>query len=110
MKLVSSIIRPEKLAAVKNALKNAQVYGLTVREVRDHSPQRHETTAWMGTVYNLGSTTKIEIEVVVHDDDADAVVRAIITTARTGSEGDGFVSVLPVDHRYSIRNGERVAS
>ena len=110
MKLVSSIVRPGKLDCVKEALSHVRVYGLTVSEVRDHSPQRHETTVWLGHRYSLRSSMKVAIEVVVHDDDVDAVVSAIIRTARTGEAGDGFVSVLPVDHRYNVCNGERDVS
>jgi nitrogen regulatory protein P-II 1 len=45
--------------------------------------------------------------VVVHDDDVDEVVGMIMKSARTGAVGDGHVLVLPVEHRYSIRNGVR---
>jgi nitrogen regulatory protein P-II 1 len=110
VKLVSSIVRLEKLDCVKQALTRMHVHGLTVSEVHDHSPQRLETTVWMGREYNLDSSTKVEIDVVVHDDDVDNVVSEIIRTARTGQAGDGFVSVMPVEHRYNIRNGEREVS
>jgi nitrogen regulatory protein P-II 1 len=110
VKLVSSIVRPEMLDRVKTALTEARVYGLTVSAVRDHSPQRHETTVWLGREYNLGSSTKVAINVVVHDDDVDNVVSEIIRTARTGLAGDGFVSVVAVEHRYNICNGEREVS
>ena len=110
MKLVSSIIRLEKLEDVKNALTHMHVHGLTVWEVHDHSQQRHETTVWMGREYNLGWSMKVEIAAVVDDDDVDSVVSEIIRTARTGQPGDGFVSVMPVEHRYNIRNGAREVS
>jgi nitrogen regulatory protein P-II 1 len=110
VRLVRSIVRLEKLNCVKQALTDMHVHGLMVSEVRDHSPQRHETTVWMGQEYNLGSSMKVEIDVVVHDDDVDNVVSEIIRTARTGQAGDGFVSVMPVEHRYNIRNGEREVS
>ncbi len=110
MKLISSMVRPEKLDDVKKALTQLRVHGLTVAEVRDHSPQRHETKMWLGREYNLGWSPKVAIDVVVHDDEVDDVVSAIIRTARTGQAGDGFVSVLPVEHRYNIRNGERNVS
>ena len=110
MKLVSSIVRLEKLDCVKEALTHLNVHGLTASEVHDHSPQRHETAVWMGREYNLGSSTKVEIDVVVNDDDVDNVVNEIIRAARTGQAGDGFVSVMPVEHRYNIRNGLREVS
>jgi nitrogen regulatory protein PII len=107
---VSSIVRLDKLDCVKDALTHLNVRGLTVSEVHDHSPQQHETAVWMGREYNLGSSTKVEIDVVVNDGDVDNVVSEIIRTARTGHPGDGFVSVMPVEHRYSIRNGAREVS
>jgi nitrogen regulatory protein P-II 1 len=61
-------------------------------------------------LYCLGFTPKVELNMVVHDDDVDCVVSAIISTARTGREGDGHVSVMPVEHRYEIRTGARDAS
>ena len=52
----------------------------------------------------------MEVEVVVHDDEVEDVVSAIIRTARTGNIGDGHVLVLPVEHRFNIRNGDRDVS
>lgn len=64
----------------------------------------------MGREYDLGSTMKVEIAVVVDDDDVDSVVSEIMRTARTGQAGDGFVSVMPVEQRYNIRSGAREVS
>jgi nitrogen regulatory protein P-II 1 len=110
MKLISSVVRPNRLDKVKEALSRARVYSLNVAEMHDHSPQKHETTVWMGHEYSVGFSIKLQIEVVVHDDDVDEVVGAIIRTARTGCEGDGHVLVLPVEHRYNIRDGLRDVS
>jgi nitrogen regulatory protein P-II 1 len=110
MKLISGIVRPDKVDDIKAALGQVQVLGMTVTEVRDHWPQKHETTVWRGHEYNLGFSIKMAIELVVHDDEVDEVVNVIIRSARTGRLGDGHVSVLPVEHRYNIRNGERAVS
>jgi nitrogen regulatory protein P-II 1 len=79
-------------------------------EARDHSPQKHETAVWMGREYSIGSSLKMEIRLVVHDDDVDEVVGAILRSARTGREGDGHVCVTSVDHRYDICKGQREVS
>lgn len=110
MKQISGIVRPEKLDDVKAALGRVQVLGMTVTEVRDHRPQNHDTTVWRGHEYSLGCSVKMAIELVVHDDMVDDVIQAIIRTARTGRTGDGHVTVLPVEHRYNICNGQRDVS
>lgn len=107
MKLLNSVVRPDKVEDVKNALNRLGVQGLTAREVRDYSPQKHRTDVWRGSVTCLGYSVKTEISVIVHDDDVDAVVRAIMATARTGQAGDGDISIRPIEHRYDIRTGER---
>jgi nitrogen regulatory protein P-II 1 len=107
MKLIRSVMRPHKVEDVKKALNDLGVYGVTAREVRDYSPQKHPTDVWRGVVFTLGYTVKTEIAVVVDDDDVDDVVKAIMCKARTGQPGDGDISVRPVDHRYDIRTGER---
>jgi len=110
MKLISSLVRPDRLEAVKKGLGTINVVGLSVVEARDHSPQWHESLVWKGHEYNVGSSLKIEIRVVVHDDDVDAVIGTIMRFARTGTLGDGHVCVMSVEHRYDICTGQRDVS
>jgi nitrogen regulatory protein P-II 1 len=110
MKLVSSLVRPNKVDAVKDALRQINVVALAIAEARDHSPQKHETTVWRGCEYSIGSSLKVEIRLVVHDDDVDEVVGVILRSARTGKVGDGHVCVTSVDHRYNICTGQRDVS
>ena len=110
MKLISGVVRRDRVEEVKQALSRAHIYSLKISEVHDHTPQRRETVAWMGHLYTPGFSVKMEVEVVVHDDEVEDVVSAIIRTARTGNIGDGHVLVLPVEHRYNIRNGDRDVS
>jgi len=110
MKLISSLVRPCKLDEVKEALNRVRVYSLNVGERHDHAPQAHGTVVWLGHQYDLAFSVKVQVDVVVHDDDVDEVVGAILKTARTGNDGDGHVLVLPVEHRYNIRNGCREVS
>lgn len=107
MKLISSLVRPDKVDAVKAALEEMNVLALTVADTRDHSPQERETIVWMGQRHDVGSSSKKEIRVVVHDDEVDDVVCAVLRAARTGRTGDGHVYVTSVEHRYDIRTGER---
>ena len=110
MKLISSLIRPDRLDAVRRGLKGMNVCALTVVEVKDHSPQDHGTTVWKGRAFSVEASLKMEIQVVVHDDDVDRVIDLIMSTARTGIAGDGHVCVMPVEHRYDIRTGLREVS
>jgi nitrogen regulatory protein P-II 1 len=107
MKLISGVVRPDKVEEVKQALARANIYSLKIAQVHDCTPQQRETMAWKGHLVSQTSSIKLEIEVVVHDDDVDEVVGMIMKSARTGAVGDGHVLVLPVEHRYSIRNGVR---
>ena len=110
MKLISGMVRPDRVDCVKEALGRINVVAFTIAEARDHSPQAHGTIAWMGHLHNIGSSLKMEIRVVVHDGDVDDVISAIMRSARTGQVGDGHVCVTSVEHRYNICTGERDVS
>jgi nitrogen regulatory protein P-II 1 len=107
MKMISSVVRPCRVDAVKRALHDINVVGLTIGEVRDYAPQLRPPTAWMGQLHTPEFSSKIEIRVVVHDDDADEVVARVMRAASTRTTGDGYVCVMPIDHRYSIASGHR---
>ena len=107
MKLIISVVRPARLDAIKHELARLDIVALTVIEARDYAPQPHGTTVWRGHLYALESSLKMEIQVVVHDDDVDEVVDVVMRAARTGVNGDGHICVMPVDHRYNIAAGRR---
>ena len=110
MKVITGLVRPDKVDAVKAALEQVHAGAMTVAKVHDHAPQQYETTVWRGHEYSLGFSLKMQITLVVHDEAVDEVVDAIIRTARTGAAGDGHVAVASLDHRYNIRTGERDVS
>ena len=107
MKMIKSIIRPNKVDEVKDALAKMNIAGMTVTEVRGHGKQKGHTAVYRGKEYNVSLLPKIEIEVVVPDAVADDVVKAIVEASRTGEIGDGRVFVMPVLESYRIRTGER---
>jgi nitrogen regulatory protein PII len=109
MKLIRSVIHPDKVDQVRQALKTLDVSWLTVTQVADHNPTKPHRMFWRGHAYEVGAD-RMEIDVAVHDDDVDQVVDVIIRTARTGEIDDGYVSVIPVEHRYEIRTGRRAVS
>jgi nitrogen regulatory protein PII len=107
MKLIKSIVRPNKVDEVKDALTRIGISGMTVTEVRGHGKQKGHTAIYRGKEYNVSLLPKMQIEVVVEDSIADEAIKAIITSARTGEIGDGRVFVLPVGETYKIRTGEK---
>ena len=107
MKLLKCIVRPNKVDEVKDALTKLSVSGMTVSEVRGHGKQKGHTAIYRGKEYNVSLLPKVEIEVVVSDGVVDEVIQGIIKAARTGEIGDGRVFILPVDHGYNIRTGEK---
>ena len=107
MKLVKAIVRPNKVDAIKDALAKLNISGMTVTEVRGHGRQMGHTAIYRGKEYVVNLLPKMEVEVVVPDDQVEPAIRAIMGAARTGEIGDGRVFVIPVEHGYNIRTGER---
>ena len=110
MQLIKTIVRPNKVDAVKEALGNMSVSGMTVSEVRGHGKQKGHTAIYRGQEYSVSLLPKMEIEVVVPDAIVEETVRTIIKAARTGEIGDGRVFVVPVMRSYKIRTGEEEAA
>ena len=107
MKLVKAIVRPDKVDEVRDALEKIKVSGMTVTDVRGHGRQKGHTAVYRGKEYSVTLLPKVELEVVVADHVGDEVIKSNITAAPTGEIGDGRVFVLPVEHSYKIRTGER---
>ena len=107
MKLIKSIVRPNKVDEVKEALAKMGIAGLTVTEVRGHGKQKGHTAIYRGKEYDVSLLPKMQIEVVISDSLVEEAVKAIISSAKTGEIGDGRVFVLPVEQTYRIRTGER---
>jgi nitrogen regulatory protein PII len=107
MKKVEAIIRPHLLDAVKNALHEMGVIGMTVSEVRGFGRQKGHTETYRGTEYRVDFLPKVKIEVALPDAALEAVVDTIARTARTGKFGDGKIFITTLDDVLRIRTGER---
>ena len=107
MKLIKSVIRPNKVDDVRAALERLNLAGMTVTDVRGHGRQKGHTAVYRGKEYEVSLLPKVEIEVVVPNDVVEEVIKAVIEAARTGEIGDGRVFVLPIEAGYNIRTGER---
>ena len=106
MQKVEAIIRPEKLDVVKTALEDLDHAGMTLTEVRGHGVQRGVTEQWRGRTFAVEYLTKVKIELVVKDEEVDAILERIVDAARTGQVGDGKIFVSPVTRAVRIRTGE----
>ena len=110
MKLVSCIIRPEKLDAVTDALDKQHIVGMTVTDVRGFGRQKGQVEHYRGGEYTIRFINKVKLEIVVQDEDVSKVLTTVGKVARTGSVGDGKVFVLDVSNAMRIRTGEHGTS
>ena len=106
MKLITAIIKPFKLDEVREALNRVGVSGMTVAEVKGYGRQKGHTEIYRGAEYVVNFLPKVRIEVAVSSEEADRVIEALTSAARTGQIGDGKVFVSPLDHAIRIRTGE----
>ena len=107
MTKVEAVIQNSKLEAVKNALHEIGVEGMTVLEVRGHGRQKGHTEVYRGREYSVDLIPKTKLEVVLADAMVEKAVQAILTAARTGKIGDGKIFLTRVDEAIRIRNDER---
>jgi nitrogen regulatory protein P-II 1 len=109
MKLITAIVKPFQLDAVKATLEEAGATGMTISEVKGFGRQRGHTEVYRGAEYQVDLVPKIRVEVIVNDGDEDAIIDAIVAGARTGKIGDGKVWSSPVLDLTRVRTGERGA-
>jgi nitrogen regulatory protein P-II 1 len=104
---VEAVIQTSKLDAVKDALHEIGVEGMTVLEARGHGRQKGHTEFYRGREYTVDLIPKIKIELVLADDLVEKAVQTIVTAARTGKIGDGKIFLSRIDDAIRIRNDER---
>ena len=106
MKLVTAVIKPHMLDEVRDTLSRLGVNGLTATEVKGFGRQKGHTEIYRGAEYSVDFVPKVKIDIVVPDDQADTVVKAINRSARTGQIGDGKIFVSAIEHAVRIRTSE----
>jgi nitrogen regulatory protein PII len=107
MRKIEAIIRPHLLEAVKSALQEVGVVGMTITEVKGFGRQKGHTETYRGSEYRVDFVPKVKIEVALPLEMVDLAIDAIMKTARTGKFGDGKIFVLPVEEVVRIRTSER---
>jgi nitrogen regulatory protein P-II 1 len=105
--VISAIVKPHRVEAVRRALGDAGVTGITVSEVRGFGRQGGHTEVYRGAEYRIDLVPKMRVDVLVADGDGGRVVDAITAAAHTGKIGDGKIWVAPAGGVELIDTGER---
>src|SRR2546427_8982143 len=106
MKLISAVVRPERLPQVKAALFRAGVTGITINRVSGHGGGRELQETYRGSTLVLEFREKGRIEMVCSEPFVEPTINAILSSARTGEVGDGKIFVQPIERVIRIRTGE----
>jgi nitrogen regulatory protein P-II 1 len=106
MQKIEAILQPSKLDAVKDALLEAGIEGMTILEARGHGRQKGHTEFYRGREYTVDLLPKVKIEIIVPDELREKTIQAIIGAARTGKIGDGKIFVYDLEQVVRIRTGE----
>ncbi|MEJ7812797.1 MAG: P-II family nitrogen regulator [Gemmatimonadaceae bacterium] len=107
MKLITAIVRPERLSAVKEELFRAGVTGMTLSRVSGHGGEQEVVEHYRGSSLVLEFRDKVRIEMAVSEPFVEPTIQAILFAAGTGQVGDGKIFVQPLDRVIRIRTGER---
>jgi nitrogen regulatory protein P-II 1 len=107
MKKVECIVRPHLLDAVKTALQDVGIVGMSVSEVKGFGRQKGHTETYRGSEYKVEFLPKVKIEVALTDELVEPAVEAVLKTAKTGKFGDGKIFVSTLEEVIRIRTGER---
>lgn len=107
MKLITALIQPEKFDDIRTALEKFGVDGMTASEAHGYGRQHGHIEVYRGKEYDIRLIPKIRLEILVADDRAEEIIDLIISTANTGSAGDGKIWVSTIDEVIRVRTGER---
>jgi nitrogen regulatory protein P-II 1 len=107
MKLIVTVVRPERLSAVKEALFRRGVTGMTLSRVTGHGGEAEVVEHYRGSAVLLEFHEKVRIEIAVSEPFVEPTIQAIIEAAQTGEVGDGKVFVIPLERVVRIRTGEQ---
>ena len=107
MKLITTIVRPERLHVVKEALFRVGVTGMTLSRVSGHGGEKEAVEQYRGSAVLFEFRDKVRIEMAVSEPFVEPTIEAILSAARTGEVGDGKIFVQPIESVIRIRTGER---
>ena len=107
MKLITCVIRTERLGAVKEALFKAGVTGISISRVSGHGGEKEVVEHYRGSSIVLEFREKVKVEMACSEPFVEPTIKAILSSARTGEVGDGKIFVQPLEQVIRIRTGER---
>ncbi len=107
LKKIEAIIREDKLGDVKDALNEIGIRGMNVFEIRGQGRQGGITLAGRSGTYQVDMLPKMQLNIILSEENVDDTIEAILSVARTGQAGDGLIFIYPVDEVVRIRTGER---
>ncbi len=107
LKKIEAIIREDKLNDVKEALREIGIVGLNVFEIRGHGRQGGITLVGRSGSYQVDMLVKIQLNIILSEDNLDETIETILDAASTGETGDGLIFVFPVEEAIRIRTRER---
>jgi len=106
MKLITAIVRPDRLNDVLEALFKADVHGMTLSRVQGHGGEIEKVETYRGTTVKMELEEKVRLDIGISDHFVEQTIAAITSAACTGEVGDGKIFVLPVEQVVRIRTGE----
>ncbi|MGH7700776.1 MAG: P-II family nitrogen regulator [Gemmatimonadales bacterium] len=106
MKLITTVVRPERLPEVKGALFRAGITGITLSRVSGHGGEHQLLEQYRGTALVMEFREKVKIEMVCSEPFVEPCIAAILSSARTGEVGDGKIFVQPIERVVRIRTGD----
>jgi nitrogen regulatory protein PII len=110
MKKIEAIIRSSHFMQVKEALHKSGIDFFTFQDVKGFGNQKTERTLYRGHEYDLGSIARTKLTIIAPQEGVEEIIRAILSSARTGMIGDGKILISTIDEVIRIRSGERDSS
>ena len=107
MKLITAVVKPQRVHAIKDALHEAGISGITVTQVDGFGRQKGHTEVYRRASVTVDFVAKAKLEILAKDDEVERITAAIIASANTGNIGDGKIWVTPVEDVIRVRTGER---
>ena len=106
MKLITAVVKPQRVNAIKDALHEAGISGITVTQVDGFGRQKGHTEVYRGASVTVDFVAKSKLEILVSDTDVKRITDAVVAAANTGSIGDGKIWIVPVEEVIRVRTGE----
>ena len=107
MKLITAVVKPQRVSVIKDALHDAGISGITVTQVDGFGRQKGHTEVYRGASVTVDFVQKAKLEILASDNDVSRITDVIIKAANTGAIGDGKIWVTTVDDVIRVRTGER---